>query len=81
MPVDTTCVSDVAFVILDRQTGERRAWSARDQVIKLEVVYAKLDWSDVIEEPGKVLKCFTGRAGWCVDELSCVWHTPIIDYV
>lgn len=73
-----TFVKDIALVIQDRQTGVRRAWSARDKAIMLEVIYAS--W-DVINVAGKVLKCFTGRSGVYVDQLSCVWHTPLIDCV
>lgn len=68
-------VKDVMLVIANRQTKKRRAWSARDEAVDMRYV-----WSDIEEVPGKVLKCFTGRTGWYVDQLACVWHTPIMTH-
>lgn len=75
MPLVGMLVKDVLLVVADRKTKQRRAWSARDEAINMRYV-----WTDVTEVPGKVLKCFTGRTGWFVDQLACVWHTPVMTH-
>ena len=72
LPLVGTCVKDVALLVVNRQTGAKRTWSARDEAMCYvsEGLFTKV--------PGKVLKCFTGRSGWYLDQLSCVWHTPVI---
>ena len=67
---NTTCVKDVLLLVANHQTGHRRAWSAR------HADKAGLSCTE-LTVPGKVLKCFTGRSGQVVDQLSCVWHTPL----
>ena len=69
------CVNNVILIVANRQTQERRAWSAREEAIDMHRVGTR-----VTEVPGKVLKCFTGRAGWYVDQISCTWHTPMTEY-
>ena len=66
-----TAVKDVVMVIHNWKTNQTRAWSAQRQAIDIDQT-----GSGVTAVPGKVLKCFTGRTGWYVDQLSCVWHTP-----
>ena len=74
LPWVGTLVKDVTLVLADRVTKKRRAWSARGEAIDVHGIEA-----DLIEVPGKVLKCFIGRSGWYVDQISCVWHTPVMD--
>ena len=75
MPFVGILVKDVLLVVADRQTKQRRAWSARDEAVDMHAV-----WPDVTEVPGKVVKRFTGRTGWFVDQLACVWHTPVMTH-
>lgn len=75
LPLVGTGVKDVILVVANRQTQQRRAWSARDEAIDMHGF-----WADVTEIPGKVLKCFTGRTGCLVDQLACVWHTPLVEH-
>ena len=72
LPIVGTCVKDVTLVVANQQTKQRRAWSARDEAIDMRHICG-----EVTEVPGKVLKCFTGCAGLYVDQISCVWHTPV----
>lgn len=74
LPLVGTCVKDVILVVANRQTQRRRAWSAREEAIDMHCFE-----TSVVEVPGKVLKCFTGRAGWYVDQISCTWHTPMMN--
>lgn len=73
MPSLGILVKDVMLIVADRQTKLRRAWSARDEGVDMKYV-----WTDMTEVPSKVVKCFTGHTGLFVDQLACVWHTPVM---